>query len=178
MPKAKEAAEKALDLNPSLPQAHTQLAWAYCFYEYKWAEAEKELRRAIELNPDYALAHTIDGWLLIQTGPTDEGIAENKRGQELDPLALDTNVYLGMNFYFTRHFDLAVEQLKRTLEIEPNFWFAHAYLGRTYRALGRLPEAIAELQKAERLSVVWPKRHRVLEWLTPFREIKRKQGRF
>jgi len=152
MPKAKEAAEKALELDPSLPQAHTQLAWVNAFYELKWAKAEVELRRAMELNPDYALAHTIYGWVLMQTGRGDEGIAENERGQELDPLSLDTNVYLGMNLYYTRHYDAAVEQLKKTLEIEPSFWFAHAYLGRTYEKLGRLPEAISELQKAQQLS--------------------------
>ena len=152
MPKAKEAAEKALELDPSLPQAHTQLAWVYAFYEFKWADAERELRRAIELNPKYALAHTILGWVLMETGRTDEGISEDKLGQELDPLSLDANVYLGMNLYFTRHYDAAVAQLKKTLEIDPNFWFAHAYLGHTYRAMGRLPEAIAELQKAQQLS--------------------------
>jgi tetratricopeptide (TPR) repeat protein len=83
---------------------------------------------------------------------TNEGIAENKRGQQLDPLSLDTNVYLGVNFYSTRHYDEATQQLKKTLDIAPDFWFAHAYLGRTNRALGRLPGAISELQKAQLLS--------------------------
>ncbi len=152
MPEAKEASQKALALDDSLPQAHSELGEVYDFYEFKWADAENEFRRAIELNPDYALAHTDYGWLLMSTGRTNEGIAENKRGQELDPLSLDTNVYLGINFYYTRHYDAAVEQLKKTLDIAPDFWFAHAYLGRAYGKLGRLPEAIAELQKAKQLS--------------------------
>jgi tetratricopeptide (TPR) repeat protein len=152
MPKAKEACEKALALDPALSQAHAQLGVVYHFYEYDWANAERELRRAIELNPDDATAHSQYGWLLMTMGRTEEGIAEDKRGQELDPLSLDANVYLGMNFFFSRQYDLAIEQLKKTLEIAPDFWFAHAYLGHTYRAMGRLPEAVAELQKAEQLS--------------------------
>ena len=152
MPKAKEAAEKALELDPSLPQAHTELGEVYFFYQFKWADAERELRRAIELNPNYALAHTDLGWVLMDTGRTDEGIAESKRGAELDPLSLDTTTYLGLNYYYSRRFDEAAAQLQKTLELEPNFWFARAYLGRTYRATGRLPEAIAELQKAQQLS--------------------------
>jgi serine/threonine protein kinase/tetratricopeptide (TPR) repeat protein len=152
MPQAKEASEKALKLDPSLPQAHTELGEVHFFYEYKWADAEREFRRAIELNPDYALAHADLGWLLAFTGRTDEGIAESKRGQELDPLSLDTNTYLGMSLYYTRHYDAAILQLQKTLELEPNFWFARAYLGRSNEKLGRLPEAIAELQKAEQLS--------------------------
>ena len=152
MPEAKEASQKALALDDSLPQAHTELGEVYYLYEFKWADAENEFRRAIELNPDYALAHTDYGWLLMSTGRTNEGIAESKLGQELDPLSLDTNVYLGINFYYTRHYDAAVEQLKKTLDNSPDFWFAHAYLGRAYGKLGRMPEAIAELQKAEQLS--------------------------
>jgi tetratricopeptide (TPR) repeat protein len=152
MPEAKKAAQKALSWDDSLPQAHTELGEVHDFYEFKWADAGNEFRRAIELNPDYALAHTDYGWLLMSTGRTNEGIAENKRGQQLDPLSLETNVYLGMNFYYTRHYDEATQQLKKTLDIAPDFWFAQAYLGRTYRALGRLPEAISELQKAQLLS--------------------------
>jgi TolB-like protein/Tfp pilus assembly protein PilF len=152
MPEAKEAAEKALELDDTLPQAHTELGEVYFFHEFKWADAEREFRRAMELNPNYALAHTDYGWLLMCTGRIDKGVAENKRGQELDPLSLDTNTYLGMNLYYTRHYQAAAEQLQKTLEIEPDFWFARAYLGRAYGKLGRLPQAIAELQKAERLS--------------------------
>jgi len=152
MPKAIDAAKKALELDPTLAEAHTQLAWAYCFYEFKWSESERELRRSIELNRDYAYAHTVYGWLLMETGRTEEGIAENKRGVELDPLALDNNVYLGINLYQTKHDDEAIDQLKKTIDLAPDFWFPHAYLGRTYRVKGRFPEAIAELQKARQLS--------------------------
>jgi len=152
MPEAKEAAEKALKLDDTLPQAHTELGEVYFFHEFKWADAEREFRRAMELNPNYALAHTDYGWLLMCTGRIDKGIAENKRGQELDPLSLDTNTYLGMNLYYTCHYEAAAEQLQNTLEIEPDFWFARAYLGRALGKLGRLPQAIAELQKAAQLS--------------------------
>jgi TolB-like protein/Tfp pilus assembly protein PilF/predicted Ser/Thr protein kinase len=152
MPKAKEAAEKALALDPSLPQAHTERGEVYDFYEFKWADAENEFRRAIELNPDFAPAHTGYGWLLMSIGRTKEGIAENKRAVELDPLSLDANVYLGINFYYSRYYDEAAKQLQKTIEIAPDFWFAHAYLGRAYRELGRLADATAELQKAEQLS--------------------------
>ncbi|ABF40055.1 serine/threonine protein kinase with TPR repeats [Candidatus Koribacter versatilis Ellin345] len=152
MPKAKEAAEKALQLDPSSPQAHTEMGEVYFFYEFRWADAEKEFRRSIELNPDYALAHSDLGWLLTSTGRAQEGISESKRGQELDPLSLDTNIYYGLSLYFTRKYDAAETQFHKTLDLEPDYWFAHAYLGRTYARTGRVKDAIAELQKAEKLS--------------------------
>ena len=152
MPKAKEASEKALELDASLPQAHTERGLVYFFYEFNWAGAEKEFRRAIELNPNYALAHVDYGWLLVFTGRTNEGIAESERGQELDPLSSESNTYFGISLYLARRYDKAIEQLRKALELDPNYWFAHAYLGRAYEKLGRLPEAIAELQKAIQLS--------------------------
>jgi len=152
MPKAKEAAEKALQLDPSSPQAHTEMGEVYFFYEFRWADAEKEFRRAIELNPDYALAHSDLGWLLTSTGRAQEGTAESKRGQELDPLSLDTNIYYGLSLYFAGKYDAAEIQFRKTLDLEPDYWFARAYLGRTYARTGRIKEAIAELEKAVKLS--------------------------
>jgi Tfp pilus assembly protein PilF len=80
MPQAKEAAERALEFDPFLPQAHALLGSVYLFYEFKWSEMEKEFRHAIDLNRNYALTHAFYGWMLTDTGQTTEGIAETTRG--------------------------------------------------------------------------------------------------
>jgi len=88
IPKAKAAAEKALEIDDTLAEAHTSLGLIYQNYEWNWAECEKEYRRAIELNPNYATAHHWYGEHLVLMGRFDEGIAEIQRAQEIDPLSL------------------------------------------------------------------------------------------
>jgi len=87
MPKAKAAAEKALQLDDSLAEAHTSLAFINWQYDFDWAAAEREVRRAIELNPNYSEAHHRYGYILTLQGRFEEGSAEMKRAVELDPLS-------------------------------------------------------------------------------------------
>src|SRR5207302_9050407 len=86
----------------------------------------KEFQRAIELNPNYATAHH---WYsdtpLLATGRIDEAIAEMKRAQELDTLSLIINAELGSNYIFARQYDKAIEQLRKTIEMDPSFYYAH-----------------------------------------------------
>ena len=87
MPRSKEAAQKAIELDGSLAEAHADLAAVHFWYDYDWPAAEREFRRAIELNPNSFLAHELYGWNLVSLGRLDEGIAESRRAQEIDPLS-------------------------------------------------------------------------------------------
>jgi serine/threonine protein kinase/Tfp pilus assembly protein PilF len=152
MPKAKEAAKKALELDDTLAEAHTSLAIASEVYDWDWAAAESEFKRSIELKPNYALAHESYGLYLVAIGRANEGIAESERAVDLDPLSPETNAFLGWVLYFAHRYGQAIEQLRKTTDLEPNYWFAHELLGAAYEQQGQFPEAIAELQKAVQLA--------------------------
>jgi eukaryotic-like serine/threonine-protein kinase len=146
-PKAKEAALKALQLDETLAEAHTSLAYVKTQYDWDWSGGEREFQRAIELNPAYATAHQWYGLTLCQMGRLEEGITEEKRALELDPLSLVINRELGRAFYLARQYDQAIEQLRRTLEMDPNFVLAHASLGWAYVQKSMNKEGIAECEK-------------------------------
>ncbi len=151
LPKAQESAEKALELDETLAEAHTSLGAIRADYEWDWRRAESEFRRAIELNPSYATAHQWYAELLSQQGRHDEAIAEIRRAQELDPLSLIVNAIAGRILLFAGRVDPAIEQLRKTLEIDPNFSIANYDLGKAYLRKGMLSQAIAEFQKSVNL---------------------------
>ena len=152
IPKAKEAAKKALELDDTLAEAHASLAVVNAFYDWDWAAAESEFKRSIELKPNYALAHEYYGWYLAMIGRTNEGIAESERSVELDPLSPEANSYLGYVLWVAHRDSQAIEQLRKTTDLDPNYWFAYEVLGLAYERQGQFPEAIAEVQKAVRLA--------------------------
>src|SRR5947199_2611273 len=151
--KAKEAALKALGLDPNLAEAHLALGKVLFFSEIDLAGAMREYKRAIELKPNDADAHH---WFsndsLAALGQFDEAIAEGKRSVELDPLSIVINADLGETFFYARRFDESVAQLRKTLEIDPTSFYAHDNLGIALQAKGDLSGAIAEYEKAKQLS--------------------------
>jgi TolB-like protein/Tfp pilus assembly protein PilF len=152
-PKAKAAAKKALELDDTLAEAHTSLAYILQVYDLDFDGSIREFRRAIELNPNYATAHHWYGIeLLISLGRFDEAIRELKRGLELDPLSLPINGALGRTYYFARRYDEAIEQLRKTSEMDPGFYYAHWNLGSALAAKGAIDAAIKEYEKARALS--------------------------
>lgn len=148
IPKAKAAAEKALDIDNSLAEAHTSLAYTKQLYDWDWSGADREFKRAFELNPNYVNAHHWYSHYLAALGRTQESLAESKRSLELAPLDLIINTHLGWNYIFVRQYDLAVEQLRKTLEMDPNYGLTHWYLGMAYELKGMYPEAAPEFLKA------------------------------
>jgi TolB-like protein/predicted Zn-dependent protease/predicted Ser/Thr protein kinase len=156
MPKAKEAAKKALELDDSLPEAHFALAFVDFGYDYNSGSGGKEFKRAIELAPNSSQTHAWYGWFLILTGQTEQGIAESRRAVELDPLDLEANAILSMNLYFAHRYDEAARQARMAVDMEPNYYMSHFYLGSAYEQQGNLPGALEELQKASRLETVTP----------------------
>jgi len=152
LPRARQAAEKALQLDPSLAEAHTWLGSVHWWYERDYAAARREFETAITMQPDLASPHEVYGWYLVATGRVDEGLAESRRAVELDPLSPETNALLGANLYLTRRYDEAVRQLRAAINTDPDYTYAHLFLGRVYAHMGRFSEAVAELRTAARLA--------------------------
>jgi tetratricopeptide (TPR) repeat protein len=145
MPKAKAAAIRALQIDDSLAEAHTSLARVLQIYEWNWKEAEKEFKRAIELNPRYPVAHQwYRGYFESRL---DEAIAERRIAVELDPLSTINNFELGRALYFAREYDQALEQLNKTLELDPGFPAALQYLPLVYIQKGMRDEALAKVKE-------------------------------
>ena len=152
MLKMKAAALKALELDDSLAEAHASLADAKFRGDWDWLGAEREFNRALELNPNYAETHELYSQYLVAMGRFKESIAEGKHGQALEPVSPRASAILGLDYYFARQDDQAIEECQRALDLEPNFLFAHWLLGLAY-ANKSMPElAIAESQKAVELS--------------------------
>jgi DNA-binding winged helix-turn-helix (wHTH) protein/tetratricopeptide (TPR) repeat protein len=155
LPKAEAAALKALQLDDSLPEAHTALA-VLLRRNWSWASAENEFKRAIALNPNDPRAHHFYSVLLRIVGRFDESWAEIKKAQELDPISLSINLGVANLFYAVGEYDGALDQLKATVELDPNFANAHLRLGTVYVAKGMFDEAIKQYQTAERIWVDQP----------------------
>ena len=151
MPEARQAAQKALELDETLAEAHAALGTVR-FASLEIAEAEPSFRRAIELNPGYANAHHGYALHLAAQGRTDDALREIRRAQELDPLSLIISSNVAWSLYLGRRFDEAIDQAQKTIMLDPNFTVAHGYLGQALAAKGRYDEAIASMQKAVELS--------------------------
>jgi TolB-like protein/Tfp pilus assembly protein PilF len=150
-PKAQAFAQRALQLDISLAEAHTSLAYVYSNL-WLWEQAEEEFKRAIKLNPNYSTAHHWYSLYLLDLGRNDEAMAEIKRAHELDPLSLIIGTTLNYAYFAEGDVDSSIAQCKRVIDLDPNFPRAHEYLGLAYLTQGRYSEAIAELQKAVELS--------------------------
>jgi serine/threonine-protein kinase len=151
-PQAKAAAKRAVELDDTLAEAHTSLAFVMVQYDWDWRGAEREFKRALELNANYATAHQWYSEYLTSQGRHDEALAEIKRAQELDPLALITHAVEGRALYFKRQYDQAIEQCRKTLEMDAGFGPAYLFLGRAYLQKRNYDDAIAGFRKAHQRS--------------------------
>lgn len=175
-PKAEEAALKALEIDNTLAEAHTSLAYIKMRYDWDWESAEKEFRQAIELNPSYSIAHHWYGLYLKGMARFDESLEEIKKAHELDPLDLPINRSLGMAFYSSRQYDKAIEVLKRTIEMDPNFGFTHQFLGQVYFQKSRYEEALTEFQKGRDIPGGFKQRSEAWIGITYVRMDKREEA--
>jgi TolB-like protein/DNA-binding winged helix-turn-helix (wHTH) protein len=152
MPMAKEQALTALNLDDSLADAHTSLAFVEMHYEWKFREAEREFKRAIDLDPNYATAHQWYALDLVAMGRVDDAVAEIERARQTDPLSAIVNTDAAEILYFDRNYDDALRQARATVEMDPNFAHAHRIMERIYDQKHMFPEAIAEGKQAVALS--------------------------
>jgi tetratricopeptide (TPR) repeat protein len=148
MPKAKAAAQKALELDGQLAEAHTALGWIKFFYDWDWEGAEREHRRALELNPNSPSARLGYATLLSCLGRHGEALDEADLAVRLDPLSPINGALKGQSLYLAGHYPEAVEHLRGALEINPSFWVTQLQLGRSYERLGRYEEALEAFRKA------------------------------
>jgi serine/threonine-protein kinase len=151
-PKAKESVEKALAIDDRLAEAYTSLGHIKTQYDWDHSGAETAFRRALELNPNDEMAHFLYALCLGSTGREREAIAEANRAQELFPLSLMINTMAGIVLYWARRDDQAVERLRNSIEMEPNHWSPHYWLGQVYAQKGMYGEALEEARKARELS--------------------------
>jgi tetratricopeptide (TPR) repeat protein len=152
LPKAKAAASKALDIDKELAEAHSSLAFVKVFYEWDWQGAEREFQRAIDLNPNYAMTWQWYAMELAALGRHEEALRETDRALQLDPLSMSINTTTGLLFYLVREYELALEQIRKTLDLDASFFPAHFVRGCIQQQLDHPEEALNELQEAVELS--------------------------
>ena len=151
-PSAKAAALKALELEPSLAEAHTSLGMVAFYYEWNWPQAEREFQRSIELNPNYPLAHTWYALELAAMGRMDESLSHIQRALRLDESSPSINTELGRVYYWRHEYDLAIAAYQQAIKLDPQFSRAHARLGIAYAGQGHFSTALREFKKARELS--------------------------
>ncbi|HKW19492.1 MAG TPA: winged helix-turn-helix domain-containing protein [Terriglobales bacterium] len=152
LPKARTAADKALELDDTLSQAHHSVAWVKYALDWNFTAAEAQFKRAIELNASDTTAHLWYGMFLAQRGRSDESLTEMKRAEELDPLSLMVNALAATPLLESRQYDAAIAQAKKVLLMDPGNGVGHWVLINAYERKGDLANAIDEREKA---SVVW-----------------------
>jgi len=148
IPKAKAAANKALEINDRLAEAHAALGFIKSNYDWDWSAAEKHFKLAAETNPNYSIAYHWHGFCSIARGQFTDSIELMKQAQKLDPLSPIINVACGLPFYFMRRTERAIKIYREALETNASFFPAHVYLGMAYEQNGQYEDAVSEAQKA------------------------------
>jgi serine/threonine-protein kinase len=153
MEKCRSCAQRALQIDPTLAEAHLSLAFTKAVFESKWAEAESHYRRALELNPGYAGAHYFFACdFLAQLGRLDEAFFHIRKAVDLDPLSLVTGYHLVTLLIIARQYDQAIAKCRRMLDIDPGYYKSYMGLGRAYTQKGMYEAALEVFLQARTLS--------------------------
>ena len=152
IPKAKDAALRAVEIDPGNSEGYETLALISFWYEWDWQAAEKYCERALDLDPKNTEAHFAYAHLLSNSGRHEKALAEIKLARELDPLSLRNNAAEGQIFFFAKEYDNALDRLKKTIDLDPSFWLSHLFISRVYTEKGMHSEAVEEAKKAAELS--------------------------
>lgn len=147
--KSRQAANKALEINPSLAEAHNSLAYTLAFYDWNWTEAEKEFQKAIELNPNYPTARQWYGEFLLVFGRFEESLNQIQQAQQLDPTSLIIASDLAGVFYTARRYDECIEQTNKVLQQDDKFSYGYAFQWLCYEGKNDIPKAFESLQKGD-----------------------------
>jgi tetratricopeptide (TPR) repeat protein len=151
-PKSKAAAQKALEIDDTLAEAHTALGFSTQFYDWDFRTAETQYKRALELDPDSSDTYFAYAALLTLEGKHDEALEKISRARELDPLNLRINALEGRFLAIAGRVDEGSARLQKTIELEPNYFLAHLFASSVYTEKGQYQEAISEAAKARDLS--------------------------
>lgn len=153
MPRAREAASRALEINSKLAEAHASLGCVRSIYEWDWAKAEASYHEARRLDSKHAVTrHGYAVHCLMPSGRFEQALDELRRARDLDPLSPVILTTLGLPHYFARRYDEAVAAFRHALELDPGFGIGYFFLARTFVEQGRYPEAIQALEKSIELS--------------------------
>ncbi len=142
VPIAEMYARKALELDSSLVEAQTTLAFIQSHFNFDWEGATVKFEKIIQKNPNYPIAHLYLGNVLLCTGNIDAGLTETKKALSLDPLSSAMNYVLGRNFFEATKYDSAIVQLQRSITLNPGFFQSYTYLGYCYLQKKRYPQAL------------------------------------
>jgi serine/threonine protein kinase/Tfp pilus assembly protein PilF len=145
--KARQAADKSLDLDPFLGEAHASMGLVLLIFEWDFAGAEREFRRAIDLTPGYPYAHQWYAEGLYATGRYDESIRENRKAVALEPFTPILQVNLGLSLMFAKHLAESEQQFRKTLDMDPNYPIAHYGYAHVLIVQKRFDEAVTEMEK-------------------------------
>jgi len=148
LPQFSAAVKTALEIDPTLPEVHYTQAAAAFYYRWDWEEADREFRQSLALDPSLVEARFEYAWFLSSMGRFSQAIAEARRAVERDPLSVSANLALGSVYAINHDDDLAIAQLRRTAEIEPNDPRSYEFLSGMYEDKQMYVEAIQQLQKA------------------------------
>jgi TolB-like protein/Tfp pilus assembly protein PilF len=163
-PKAKKAAEKAIEIDETLAEAHYSLGVVKMLYDWDWEGAEKELNQAIELCPNYAEAHDGYAAYLSATGKLNEAIAEAEKAVDLDPLSWYLNANLGMYLLRAKRLKDSKERFRKILDIGTIHPHMHRMMGQVYLLDSKYDVGLAEIKKALDMSGNNPMILGVLGW--------------
>jgi TolB-like protein/Tfp pilus assembly protein PilF len=148
--KARAAANRALELDPDLAEAHTALGLIRFFFEWDWAGAEAEFRRALELNPGSSAVHEEYGGFLTAMGRLDEGLARSREAVRLDPLSVGPVHDMAINAWVRGDYEETAAGFRRTIEIDPNWTWGYVKLARILAVQKKCGEAFVQAEAAER----------------------------
>jgi serine/threonine-protein kinase len=154
MPRAKIAAMKAVELDPESSEAHIALGSVALFYDWEWDVAGEQLKCAYELDPKSGEANSFLAHFYSNIGCHDEAVELSRHAALLDPLNLRRGAQYGQFLYYAGKYDESIEQLKRMIELEPNFWLPHMFVARSYIEKGCYCEVDRELSIARQLGSV------------------------
>jgi tetratricopeptide (TPR) repeat protein len=152
IPLAKEAANKALELDPRMASAHATLGDADLLFDWDWKAAEAEYRRALEINPSSPEAHLGYANYLSTLGRHEEALAQVQQVYLVDPLAVDSRTDALWIYFFSGRMEETVAQARKTIELEPGAGYPHALLALAYSQMGRRQETVAAAEAAARVS--------------------------
>jgi TolB-like protein/predicted Zn-dependent protease len=148
VPFAKSASTRALELDPSLPDAHSAFGDSLAIYDWNWAESEQEFHRALELDPNISYIHlAYSGSYLGPSGKTDDAVKQAEKAVELEPLSLINNSVLASAYVYDRQYDKAMVQARKTLELDKDFPLVRQWVGMIYILQGQPEKAIEFEQK-------------------------------
>ncbi len=146
MPKARAAAQRAVDADPSLAEAYTSRAFVKLAHDWDWLGAQSDFQQALKLNPKYPTAHQWYASYLMQMGKFSLAKAEIEEAHKLDPLSPIISSNTGLYSYYEHKYDDAIAKYKLLLQSDPGFWVARHYLALAYVQKGMHDEAIRELR--------------------------------